>query len=305
MLHENQQYTDPKNEIHNRNFYRLRRENSTESGLTEIYGGESTERVFMHSDNFGHWLRYLYIAKQMIKLKPNTVLDVGCGSLQLPYVLHRNRFAFGAEYYGLDLRDLRTYLSRCQLKANVTVIQCDVLLDDPSLVEIRDGTSAKLMPAHHEVVVCLETFEHVPRDTAHSLMNKLFNWTAPGGYCFFSTPNAGVSDSTADNHVGADGISREWTYSDKIRLATDAGFIIEESYGVFGRQDRIKPAMESMPWIVTDPVTKKFVRLDNMWNHPIVQSMKSFVNHSVFIDVMCANFPELSNNALFKMRRPL
>ena len=32
--------------------------------------------------------------------------------------------------------------------------------------------------------------------------------------------------------------------------------------------------------------------------------MKAFVNHSVFIDVICANFPELSNNALFHMRRP-
>ena len=302
MLHENKIHTDPKGVAYDRHFYRLRKENTTDSGLTEIYGAETVDRGFAHTDQVGHWLRYLYIAKQMSKLKPDSVLDVGCGSFQLPYLLHRNRFAFAADYYGLDLRDLRSYYSKSQLKADMTVIQCDVVLDKPEDVVLGDGSH--LMPKQHDVTVCLETFEHVPRDKASELMQRLYDWTAPGGTCFFSTPNAGVSDSTADNHFGADGVSREWTYDEKIDIAQSAGFEIECTYGVFARQDRIKPALQAMPWLVTDNAGKIIEEL-TMWDHPVIQSMKAFVNHSVFIDVICANFPELSNNALFHMRRPL
>ena len=179
MRHENTPYVDPKGNQYQRNYHQMRKQNTTDSGLTEIYGAETVDRGFAHTDQVGHWLRYLYIAKQMSKLKPNSVLDVGCGSFQLPYLLHRNRFAFAADYYGLDLRDLRTYYSKSQLKADMTYIQCDVVLDNPEDVVLENGQN--LMPDQHDVTVCLETFEHVPRDKARDLMERLYNWTTPGG----------------------------------------------------------------------------------------------------------------------------
>jgi hypothetical protein len=84
------------------------------------------------------------------------------------------------------------------------------------------------------VVVCLEVFEHVPRSFAPEFMKRLYDWTLVGGTCLFATPNAGVSESTAENHTDpVTHESREWTFNDKLAMAKDVGFEVQRAFGTF------------------------------------------------------------------------
>src|SRR5690606_10091198 len=103
----------------------------------------------------------------------------------------------------------------------------------------------------------------------------------------FSTPNAGVSISTAENHTGPDGEIREWTYQDKLDLARQVGFTIEKTYGTF-------TGITYLP----DDVRQK-VQTD-----PMFVAMKEFFDVSLFNCVIATANPVHSNNSIFLMRRP-
>lgn len=240
-------------------------------GLTELNAADAVDRGFMaHSDWVGHIMRYGYAMKLVEKLKPARVIDIGCGDLNLPKFLWRNRSTFAGDYVGADLRATPKWLEGITWKANIELVRLDLVQDDPAEL----GTA--------DLVVCFETFEHVPRDYQQALLQRLFAWTNPGGRCLFSTPNAGVARSTAKNHFGPEG-NRERTYEEKLAMATEAGFNILNTFGTFAGSTRL-PA----DFIATPEMVKA----------------KSFLLDSFFVCLAAINFPAESNNALFDMERP-
>ena len=242
-----------------------------------------------HNDFLGHLCRYFYASNQAKRLRPMTILDVGAGALQWPWFMHKNRFKFedGAQYYALELRATANWLTatnhtgalKHQLKTDMHLVRCDLVRDDLSLIPE--------WPGQFDLVVCFETFEHVPRAEAPGMMQRLFNWTRPGGTCLFSTPNAGVSRSTAENHLEEDGSSREWTYDAKLDLAAEAGFELEHTYGTF-------TSLSYMP--------EEFH--NRMANDKLLQAMKAFLDINMFDCVIASAYPEHSNNALMHFKRP-
>lgn len=271
-----------------RKFYELSDKNTLDCNLTELNASEAEDKGYQtHNDWMAHNDRYAYVWKQLTtsggkKLKEaKTLLDVGCGRLQLPHFFWRNRYSppEDFQYWGLELRATEKWLDLVGWKRQLNLVKCDLVLDNLSEIEA--------FPGQFDVVVCFETFEHVPREQGPVLMRRLYDWVKPGGTVFFSTPNAGVSESTADNHIGPDGVSREWTYEDKINLARDTGFNIIDTYGTFCGVTRLPAEVQ-----------------ERIKSDPFLQKIKKYHTHSRFTTFMSVNYPEYSNNSLFHMERP-
>lgn len=251
------------------------RENPLDSNLTELNAAYAYyDRGYVnHGDWLAHVGRYMAAGKRV--RADSKVLDVGCGFMNLPRSLYHNR-NLPKIYWGLDLRATPHWGELLRWKIPTRLVRMDIVLDDPTALPgwPRRG---------FDITTCFEVFEHVPRSKASALLYNLYQWTKPGGVCLFSTPNAGISDSIADNHVGPDGEEREWTYADKKKLATEAGFEIEETFGTFCRMDRL-PA--------------------EAHNHPTLRAARKYLSHAWYITIVAAAYPELSNNSIFVMRRP-
>lgn len=251
-------------------FAQISRGNRSKSNLTELNATDALDTGFMsHNDWVAHGVRYGFIAKMIAKNKPATVLDVGCGRFPLLNYLWKNRSIDAFGYAGLDLRANEKWFEHLHWKRyDVYLIQMDLVLD-----------AVSIMP--HDLVICTEVFEHVPTDKAPLLMRRLYEWTDEGGMCIFSTPNAGVSDSTAENHKDENGKSREWKYMDKIRLAQSVGFKVEHAYGTFIAKRRIP---------------------ESFWNDNTI-AISEFLPHAMFTSFAAAGYPAESNNSLLVLRK--
>lgn len=250
-------------------FHEVTKKSRLENNLTELNAYESADRGFMaHSDWVGHIQRYGYVLKQVERRKPGSILDIGCGDMNLIKFLWRNRTSFHGAYTGVDLRASAAWLDGITWSGSIDLFRMDIVADDPSI----------LPPA--DMVVCFETFEHVPRDHQQELLQRLYDWTKPGGVCLFSTPNAGIAKSTAENHQGSDGI-RERSYAEKLSMVSLAGFTVLNTYGTFCGSTRLPT------WFLAQPE---------------IGRMKEFLMDSMFVSTVAAAFPERSNNALFEMK---
>jgi 2-polyprenyl-3-methyl-5-hydroxy-6-metoxy-1,4-benzoquinol methylase len=255
-----------------RNFIPISVKNKSNSGLTELNATDALNAGFMsHNDWVGHGARYGFIAKWIAKNHPKLITDVGCGRFSLLNWLWRNRSADEFDYVGLDLRaSVKWFDHLGWKKGNVTLVRIDLALD----TENFDLAKADL-------TVCTEVFEHVPRSQQQNLLNDLYRWTKPGGTCIFSTPNAGVSKSTADHHIGPEG-SRERAYEEKISMVRKAGFDVIKAYGVFIAKSRVP---------------------ENFWMDPKHLAIFEFLPNSMATVFAAAPYPAESNNSLFIMRR--
>ena len=270
-----------------RKFVELNDENVNQCNLTELNASSAEEKGYhTHNDWLAHNDRYGYVWKNMTsRLKgAKSVLDVGCGNLQLPHFLWRNRCKMteGFHYWGLELRATERWVPNADehWQVPITLVKTDFMLDDLTAVE---G-----WPGQFDVVVSFEVMEHLPREMGREYLKKLFQWTAPGGSCFFSTPNAGVSDSTAENHIGPDGVSREWSYDDKMALVNEIGFHVVDTFGTFCGTTHLPEDVQ-----------------ERIKSDPFLAKIKKYHTHSRFTTFMAVNYPEHSNNALMHLERPL
>ena len=107
-------------------------------------------------------------------LLDKTVLDVGCGG----GILTESMAAAGARVTGIDLSEKALSVARLHLFESGHSV-------DYRLISAED--LAAEMPAHFDVVTCMEMLEHVP-DPA-STIAACAHLVKPGGHVFFSTLN--------------------------------------------------------------------------------------------------------------------
>lgn len=247
--------------------------NKSKSNLTELNATDAVNNGFMsHNDWVAHVTRYGYIQKMITKLKPKTVFEAGCGRFPLVNYLWRNRDQNKFKYYAADLRARVQWFEHLGWKkGDVYLVRDDLVLSRTLFNDLR-----------FDVTIATEVFEHVPTDKAPLFMKRLFNWTKPGGVCIFSTPNAGVSKSTADNHKDENGESREWAYKDKVNLAKSVGFEVVNTYGTFIAKSRIP---------------------EEFWTETTIKAA-DFLPHAMFTVYAAASYPAESNNSLFLLKRP-
>jgi 2-polyprenyl-3-methyl-5-hydroxy-6-metoxy-1,4-benzoquinol methylase len=252
-------------------FLRLDKSSDIPYGLTELNAADAVHKGFMtHNDWLAHVARYGHIADYIEKTHASRVIDIGCGKLNLPKYLWRNRYTFNGTYVGVDLRATEAWLKEYEAdRIDVTLIRADIL--NPKLSLVHPG----------DIVVCTEVLEHVPRDRAQELFESLYKRTCVGGTLFLSSPNAGVSDSIAKNHVGPEG-SREWMYDEKIEMGENAGFKFQRAYGTFITIKHIPPSKLADPFVVYQ---------------------REFLPYAWFSVLMAAPYPRESNNCLMVFKR--
>ncbi len=107
-------------------------------------------------------------------LLDKTVLDVGCGG----GILTESMACAGAKVTGIDLSEKALSVARLHLFESGHSV-------DYRLISAED--LAAEMPAHFDVVTCMEMLEHVP-DPA-STIAACAHLVKPGGHVFFSTLN--------------------------------------------------------------------------------------------------------------------
>lgn len=107
-------------------------------------------------------------------LLDKTVLDVGCGG----GILTESMASAGAKVTGIDLSEKALSVARLHLFESGHSV-------DYRLISAED--LAAEMPAHFDVVTCMEMLEHVP-DPA-STIAACARLVKPGGHVFFSTLN--------------------------------------------------------------------------------------------------------------------
>ena len=264
-------------------------ENQLESNLTELHASQAVDKgFFTHTDWVAHVARYGHILKQIGKLTtkgPVTILDVGCGRVPLPFYAWRNRISGnGVRYVGLDLRATDKWLTESDWSADMTLVRCDIVLDADVLAENWEALGAEEFAdggSGFDIVICTEAFEHVPNASKKQLVDNLYRWTRPGGTCYLSTPNLGPSPTSADNHVGPDGI-REWPYKDKVALVGEAGFQIIKALGTMIR-------LEHVP--------------EEQQQSELFKAAKDLMPPGWINVFAAAANPEMSNNALFVMTK--
>lgn len=115
-----------------------------------------------------NWINHL------TPLKGKTVLDVGCGG----GILTESMVEKGATVLGIDLADKPLKVAQLHsLESGIEV----------SYRKISVEALAQELPAHFDVVTCMEMLEHVP-DPA-SVIQACADLVPPEGYVFFSTLN--------------------------------------------------------------------------------------------------------------------
>ena len=112
---------------------------------------------------------------QLAPVKGKRVLDVGCGGGILADAMARR----GASVLGIDLA-----------AKPLKVAQLHALEAGTPSVEYREVAAEGLadeLPAHFDVVTCMEMLEHVPDPS--SIVRACTALVKPGGWVFFSTLN--------------------------------------------------------------------------------------------------------------------
>ena len=115
-----------------------------------------------------NWINHL------APLNGKTVVDVGCGG----GILAESMAEKGADVLGIDLADKSLKIAQLHsLESGVPVNYRNISVE----------TLAQELPAHFDVVTCMEMLEHVP-DPA-SIIRACADLVQAGGYVFFSTLN--------------------------------------------------------------------------------------------------------------------
>ena len=147
-----------------------KREISRFDALAARWWDPNGELHTLHAINL---LRLSYIDRRA-GLRGKRVLDIGCGG----GLLSEAMAAQGAEVTGIDMADeplavAKLHLRESGLKLHYRKTSAEAL--------------AAELPAHFEVVTCMEMLEHVPEPQA--IVRACATLLKPGGQVFFSTLN--------------------------------------------------------------------------------------------------------------------
>jgi SAM-dependent methyltransferase len=172
----------------------------------------------VHRDYAAHFFRWGFIGR-VIKGGQTRVLDVGCGpDVPLVRVMTNPRSVVPQSYVGVDLRNIKEPPKRTWS----TVIGKFNFLE-----RFREL-------GQFDLVVSLETIEHMDYDDGHKMLLGIKECVAPGGKFILSTPI--FNGRAARNHI------HEYRADELQELLEKSGFRVEKRFGTFASVNDIRKA---------------------------------------------------------------
>jgi SAM-dependent methyltransferase len=92
-----------------------------------------------------------------------------------------------------------------------------------------DATEVAFEPGSFDAVVSLFLFGHVPRAKQRPLLERIFDWLAPGGRLLVTLGTANADDEVEPDWLGAPMFFASYDEEWNRRALEDAGFVLEEA----------------------------------------------------------------------------
>ena len=135
---------------------------------------EYYDELYANSEEYGkpfwqsrYYFLWTVIIDRLRRGKPNTLLDLGCGSGQFAELVHRD---LTIDYLGVDISQ--------------TAIEKATARNLPGFrFEVGDALTSPLLESGFDAVVCMEVLEHLERDI------ELLERIRPGVRCLCTVPN--------------------------------------------------------------------------------------------------------------------
>jgi SAM-dependent methyltransferase len=249
----------------------------TDDGFDRTYLRANREGYRVHRDYAAHYFRWGWAVNRSnggVGLAGKRVLDVGCG----PDVPLLRVASYTSQqptlYVGVDLNPLPT-LSASETKRAVLYGETNFTQIAPQLFKFGEM---------FDVVLALESLEHMPRDAAWQTLWWMHQLIDPTGYALVSTP---VFDGhQASNHV------HEFTVDGLRELIDAAGFTVEKRYGTFASyRDAMRGVRElaaTHGW-------------DTTLFHTLYDTLREYYSDDVLATFIAPALPDHSRNNVWKL----
>jgi len=192
-------------------------------------------------------IRVVWLYREMPRIKPKSVLDIGCESgfitrwlVDEPYV----KMVYGVDPCEFSIGHAKNLVKK---RANPGKALYDVRgWEDPLVIASYDEKMAVdlSIPGHSEAalsydaVVCFEVIEHFLPEEGKQLIAKIHSLLAPRGTAFLCTPSA----------EGIFGNSNPDPYHLKIYTREELAKLVEEVTGVKPEANNTDPAFIMLKW---------------------------------------------------------
>ena len=208
-------------------------ENKNGSKNTRLPIAEDFANFRFNRDELAHMSRYLFVCEQLIHFskemgRPLKVLDIGCGDAYVARTLQGSFVVKKAEvlqeYVGFDI-DNKSLERTAETfpKAIPHRLVCG---------DITNGDLSQFGDKQFDVVVCMETIEHIQPAFVPKLLGEI---NRVGRLQFISTPNwSGGSGQLPEDHI------KEWTYDELRSEILAAGLLVQLEIGVFCNLQHVK-----------------------------------------------------------------
>lgn len=233
---------------------------------------ETSHGSMLHRDYSAHFFRYSFVRRFVNKTM--SVLDIGCGQDRaISKILNGVENHFDS-YVGVDLNKLKpTKNKRLTLYPEFNFVE-------------RYRELVEAYPNKFDVVISLESIEHMLKEHGQILLEGAYSLTKPGGTFLISTPcYDGVR--MAKNHI------HEYTIPELRESIEAAGFQIERRFGTF--MD-IKHIGKEMP-DCRDPVIKEAIRL-------LRPKLTEYYDNDAISCIFAPLYPDKARNNVWVCRRP-
>jgi SAM-dependent methyltransferase len=187
-----------------------------------------------HLAHVYHYKVNIHDMKREAKTKgrPVNVLDVGCGeanTMRVFYTADQSRKRDVVEsYVGIDGDP--SVIKRTEERA------ATIMRGINGRLEVCDITQGRF-PVERgtiDLVICNEVLEHIPQKAVKKVLKAMHRCTASDALLLISTPNKdGTNDKLPADHV------YEWGYEEIQSAFHEAGFVVEDTLGVYIKKDRL------------------------------------------------------------------
>lgn len=196
---------------------------------TSLSVDQAERRGFLHRDYIAHCFRWTHIVRELQRgalYKRAHILDIGCGKeVPLAKLLYSSKLIYtSGSYTGVDVVKMSDPAPDTD-RFNPTLIRG--LFPD-----------VKLPRPRYDVIVSLETIEHVSPSLTRIILEGIYERLTASGVAFISTPCWDPAVGAAGNHPN------EITYEALGSLLEDLGFEILGHWGTFASIKDYKGQLE-------------------------------------------------------------